>query len=106
MVDSGPFLFLPEVTRETLQIVGVPSRPVRPSESKIMSSPSLARQGSIAKNNGISSCLCSPTTHAGSFRCRLHRTPTLRRSKSTEPSSYGDLQYSNKPGCTSSAGTC
>lgn len=33
----------------------------------------LSRQGSIAKNN----CLCSPTTHAGSFRCRLHRTPTL-----------------------------
>lgn len=30
----------------------------------------LARQGSITKN---SNCLCSPTNHAGSFRCRLHR---------------------------------
>ncbi|KAI3720348.1 hypothetical protein L6452_21264 [Arctium lappa] len=39
----------------------------------------LARQGSIVKNN----CLCSPTTHAGSFRCRLHRTPSgIQRTKS------------------------
>ncbi|XP_024960894.1 uncharacterized protein LOC112501485 [Cynara cardunculus var. scolymus] len=39
----------------------------------------LARQGSIAKNN----CLCSPTTHAGSFRCRLHRSPSgIQRTKS------------------------
>lgn len=41
----------------------------------------LARQGSISKNN---SCLCSPTTHAGSFRCRLHRAPSLQRTKSIE----------------------
>ncbi|KAG6429256.1 hypothetical protein SASPL_107301 [Salvia splendens] len=40
----------------------------------------LARQGSITK----SSCLCSPTTHAGSFRCRLHRAPSLQRTKSIE----------------------
>ncbi|OVA20599.1 hypothetical protein BVC80_1065g157 [Macleaya cordata] len=34
-------------------------------------------------------CLCSPTTHAGSFRCRLHRAPssTLQRTKSIESSS-------------------
>ncbi|KAJ8548360.1 hypothetical protein K7X08_030829 [Anisodus acutangulus] len=44
----------------------------------------LARQGSMTKNR----CLCSPTTHAGSFRCRLHRAPTtnpsLQRTKSIE----------------------
>ncbi|KAL3511345.1 hypothetical protein ACH5RR_030746 [Cinchona calisaya] len=41
----------------------------------------LARQGSITKNN----CLCSPTTHAGSFRCRLHRVPpSLQRTKSID----------------------
>ncbi|CAK9175984.1 unnamed protein product [Ilex paraguariensis] len=57
-----------------------------PSEAEITSPTSgavgsgLARQGSIAKNN----CLCSPTTHAGSFRCRLHRTPTLHRTKSID----------------------
>nr|GEW71683.1 tubulin glycylase [Tanacetum cinerariifolium] len=39
----------------------------------------LARQGSVTKNN----CLCSPTTHAGSFRCRLHRSPSgIQRTKS------------------------
>ncbi|KAL1550380.1 hypothetical protein AAHA92_18348 [Salvia divinorum] len=40
----------------------------------------LARQGSITK----SSCLCSPTTHAGSFRCRLHRS---QRTKSIDSDS-------------------
>lgn len=40
----------------------------------------LTRQPSMTKNN----CLCSPTTHAGSFRCRLHRSPTLQRTKSTD----------------------
>ncbi|KAK9050917.1 hypothetical protein SSX86_027542 [Deinandra increscens subsp. villosa] len=42
----------------------------------------LARQGSVSKNN----CLCSPTTHAGSFRCRLHRSPSIQRTKSINSS--------------------
>lgn len=40
----------------------------------------LNRQPSMTKTN----CLCSPTTHAGSFRCRLHRTPSLQRTKSMD----------------------
>eukprot|EP01018_Ginkgo_biloba_P038042 Gb_31432 [translate_table: standard] len=24
-------------------------------------------------SNGVKTCVCAPTTHAGSFRCRLHR---------------------------------
>lgn len=40
----------------------------------------LQRQPSMTKTN----CLCSPTTHVGSFRCRLHRTPSLQRTKSME----------------------
>ena len=27
-------------------------------------------------------CLCSPTTHVGSFRCRQHRVDTMRHSNS------------------------
>ncbi|CAL0314099.1 unnamed protein product [Lupinus luteus] len=27
-------------------------------------------------------CLCSPTTHGGSLRCRLHRAPSLQKTKS------------------------
>ncbi|CAJ1951807.1 unnamed protein product [Sphenostylis stenocarpa] len=38
--------------------------------------------GSLPKGQ----CLCSPTTHEGSFRCRLHRgpaaSPWMKRSKS------------------------
>ncbi|PSR84819.1 Tubulin glycylase [Actinidia chinensis var. chinensis] len=56
-----------------------------PPETQEMVSPpgqsGLARQGSITKTN----CLCSPTTHAGSFRCRLHRAgPALQRTKSVD----------------------
>ncbi|RDX94026.1 hypothetical protein CR513_23631, partial [Mucuna pruriens] len=46
----------------------------------------LQRQPSMTKTN----CLCSPTTHAGSFRCRLHRTPSLHRTKSMESESLQD----------------
>ncbi|XP_004509675.1 uncharacterized protein [Cicer arietinum] len=46
----------------------------------------LMRQPSMTKTN----CLCSPTTHPGSFRCRLHRTPSLQRTKSMEPESIAD----------------
>ncbi|GMN41552.1 hypothetical protein TIFTF001_010770 [Ficus carica] len=44
--------------------------------------PGLTRQPSVTKSN----CLCSPTTHAGSFRCRLHRSPSLQRTKSMDAS--------------------
>ncbi|KAK7358319.1 hypothetical protein VNO77_00246 [Canavalia gladiata] len=30
-------------------------------------------------------CLCSPTTHEGSFRCRLHRSVTASTSSSSTP---------------------
>ncbi|KAK7386744.1 hypothetical protein VNO78_27079 [Psophocarpus tetragonolobus] len=46
----------------------------------------LQRQPSMTKTN----CLCSPTTHAGSFRCRLHRAPNLQRTKSMESESLRD----------------
>ncbi|KAF5178874.1 Tubulin glycylase [Thalictrum thalictroides] len=44
----------------------------------------LMRQSSTLKNN----CLCSPTKHAGSFRCRLHRSPSLQRTKSMNAAPY------------------
>ncbi|XP_027347815.1 uncharacterized protein LOC113859200 [Abrus precatorius] len=56
----------------------------------------LTRQPSMTKTT----CLCSPTTHAGSFRCRLHRTPSLQRTKSIESESLRDhastVHYDNK----------
>ncbi|GMP53236.1 hypothetical protein CsSME_00018761 [Camellia sinensis var. sinensis] len=40
------------------------------------SSPITFQKSSSVKYN----CLCSPTTHAGSFRCRYHRNPGMARS--------------------------
>lgn len=40
-------------------------------------------------------CLCAPTTHAGSFRCRLHRSNSRsQRSISIRPTSGEDLEIS------------
>ncbi|KAF1001562.1 hypothetical protein AG4045_002718 [Apium graveolens] len=37
----------------------------------------------VTKAAGVKyNCLCSPTTHAGSFRCRHHRNSMSRSSKS------------------------
>ncbi|KAJ8500203.1 hypothetical protein OPV22_010755 [Ensete ventricosum] len=36
------------------------------------------------------SCLCSPTTHAGSFRCRLHRN-SLHHSSASVGSGLSEL---------------
>ncbi|KAF3516423.1 uncharacterized protein LOC106404554 isoform X3 [Brassica napus] len=46
----------------------------------------LTRQTSITKTN----CLCSPTTHPGSFRCRMHRSLSLQRTKSIEAAALQD----------------
>lgn len=46
----------------------------------VNSSSSSSSSSSPAKNAGAPAavakyCLCAPTTHPGSFRCRLHRSP-------------------------------
>ncbi|KAI8526989.1 hypothetical protein RHMOL_Rhmol12G0041800 [Rhododendron molle] len=59
-----------------------------PQMNSPTSATGLTRQGSNTKTNN---CLCSPTTHAGSFRCRLHRVPpTLQRAKSIDSRSLKD----------------
>ncbi|KAG9454957.1 hypothetical protein H6P81_007861 [Aristolochia fimbriata] len=48
-------------------------------------------------------CLCSPTTHPGSFRCRFHRamsTSWMRRSKSmpaSKPAVVADAGVAQEP---------
>lgn len=70
-----------------------------PQETEMVSPTSgLTRQPSSAKSN----CLCSPTTHAGSFRCRLHRAPTLQRTKSIDSR---DSASNSKADATSNANT-
>ncbi|OIT00037.1 hypothetical protein A4A49_02632 [Nicotiana attenuata] len=53
--------------------------------SSVPSSPS--GQPKSAKYN----CLCSPTTHAGSFRCRYHRTSSLTRNSMSVGSKLSEL---------------
>ncbi|OIT32378.1 hypothetical protein A4A49_23552 [Nicotiana attenuata] len=73
-----------EMKVEINSLPETPSEVISPTLDNLPMTGGLARQGSMTKN----SCLCSPTTHAGSFRCRLHRAPTtnpsLQRTKSIE----------------------
>lgn len=73
--------FSGQLTNKIDMKVEIPSEPdIIMSGSGSGSGSGLTRQQSVTKNN----CLCSPTTHAGSFRCRLHRSPGLQRTKSME----------------------
>ncbi|KAL6331281.1 hypothetical protein AAG906_009709 [Vitis piasezkii] len=47
---------------------------------KVVTSPKGTANGDTKSPKGH--CLCSPTTHQGSFRCRFHRSATMKRSKS------------------------
>ncbi|KAF9666570.1 hypothetical protein SADUNF_Sadunf16G0242600 [Salix dunnii] len=43
------------------------------------SSPRLHRALTKPRSNERGNCLCSPTTHAGSFKCRFHRSSGMIR---------------------------
>ncbi|CAA2979090.1 Hypothetical predicted protein [Olea europaea subsp. europaea] len=51
------------------------------------SSPVTLRKTSSVRYN----CLCSPTTHAGSFRCRYHRNHSLTRNSISVGSKLSEL---------------
>ncbi|KAL3736572.1 uncharacterized protein LOC104452162 [Eucalyptus grandis] len=42
----------------------------------------LSPRASKAMSRSKSNCLCSPTTHVGSFRCRIHRSSSISRGSS------------------------
>ncbi|GFZ07576.1 hypothetical protein Acr_19g0005130 [Actinidia rufa] len=56
-------------------------------DSSSPNSPPTLRKASSVKY----SCLCSPTTHAGSFRCRYHRNHGLPRSSMSVGSKLNEL---------------
>ncbi|MFS8020530.1 hypothetical protein Hanom_Chr16g01416631 [Helianthus anomalus] len=83
-----PLLFTKVLTRsESWRMAENKELKVDMGQVRVTSPPSgggVARQGSMTKNN----CLCSPTTHEGSFRCRLHRTHSgIQRTKSVNSES-------------------
>lgn len=62
--------------------------------SSVPSSPIGLRNAKSLRNN----CLCSPTTHAGSFRCRYHRNPGLMRNSMSVGSKLSELGANNPVG--------
>ncbi|KAK4283734.1 hypothetical protein QN277_000656 [Acacia crassicarpa] len=51
----------------------------QPADTKLVVSTSPKSDNGAGKGH----CLCSPTTHEGSFRCRLHRSSSSSSSSST-----------------------
>ncbi|XVE85166.1 hypothetical protein DITRI_Ditri17bG0069700 [Diplodiscus trichospermus] len=83
-MDSGQLLkkdLKVEIPSKTELISGGVDSNAAPASRQGVSG--LNRQPSVTKTN----CLCSPTTHAGSFRCRLHRAPSLQRTNSIDSQS-------------------
>ncbi|KAM1518206.1 hypothetical protein ACFX13_021595 [Malus domestica] len=79
-----------QVSKKDVIKVGIPSD----HQTDQVVCAGLMRQQSMTKNN----CLCSPTTHEGSFRCRLHRAPSLQRTKSLSYASPGAQDPASKAG--------
>ncbi|PIN20351.1 hypothetical protein CDL12_06942 [Handroanthus impetiginosus] len=58
------------------------------TSSSVPTSPVSLRKSSSGRRHN---CLCSPTTHAGSFRCRYHRTSGLTHSSMSVGSKLSEL---------------
>lgn len=66
------------------------------SSSSLMSPTSQSCSSKLQVSSTRGNCLCSPTTHVGSFRCRHHRTQSQTRlASSTSLSNLSEL--SSKP---------
>ncbi|KAI3456781.1 hypothetical protein Pfo_013444 [Paulownia fortunei] len=64
---SGPRLNIVEIKKQSIGVNNVPS----PAQSA--ASPGQGGDATKPPQPAPLHCLCSPTTHAGSFRCRYHR---------------------------------
>ncbi|XVF43905.1 hypothetical protein PTKIN_Ptkin02bG0078600 [Pterospermum kingtungense] len=82
-----------EIPSETEMISGGLESHPAPASGTGQGASGLSRQPSVTKTN----CLCSPTTHPGSFRCRLHRAPSLQRTKSIDSQSASLRDPASKP---------
>uniref|UniRef100_M8C3E8 Uncharacterized protein n=1 Tax=Aegilops tauschii TaxID=37682 RepID=M8C3E8_AEGTA len=53
--------------------------------------PGSASAPSGAGHGPASKCVCAPATHAGSFKCRFHRTNAVPRHSASPSSSSGTV---------------
>ncbi|KAG6764709.1 hypothetical protein POTOM_032192 [Populus tomentosa] len=88
LMVAGPKRMERGQTFNKVMKVEIPSETERMSSGGTKSTSGPQRQSSATKSN----CLCSPTSHAGSFRCRLHRAPSLQRTKSIDSASLRDSE--------------
>ncbi|KAG8387156.1 hypothetical protein BUALT_Bualt03G0223900 [Buddleja alternifolia] len=72
-----PNIYIDEMKTPTRSSSSIPSSPVGNK---------LRKSASIRQN-----CLCSPTQHAGSFRCRYHRSTSMPRSSMSVGSKLSEL---------------
>ncbi|KAK1296374.1 hypothetical protein QJS10_CPB15g00984 [Acorus calamus] len=80
VTKTSPKNSLPGTPRK----LSIPDSPLacdkRPPPLEIASPSSTnARPATLQKQMSVRNCLCSPTTHVGSFRCRYHRSSSLSR---------------------------
>lgn len=77
-------------------------RPTSPGRS-IAVSPRIQNQSNKKPWSGQKkTCMCSPTTHPGSFRCSLHKNATSRRSNSSTVSYHSHRLHARRSAMTNS----
>ncbi|KAL4185797.1 hypothetical protein AMTRI_Chr10g232520 [Amborella trichopoda] len=80
----------------------IPSDPSDKHPLLVITSPATPTRATLHKHPSVkNNCLCSPTTHVGSFRCRHHRASHLSR-HSNSFNSLADLPQ--KPSSDSTIG--
>ncbi|KAE8682824.1 hypothetical protein F3Y22_tig00111234pilonHSYRG00030 [Hibiscus syriacus] len=58
----------------------------------VSTSPKGGNSASETANSGKGAqCLCSPTTHQGSFRCRFHRTSSKMKRSISMPANHASF---------------
>ncbi|XP_062079093.1 uncharacterized protein LOC133783446 [Humulus lupulus] len=76
--DSIPFPLCPNRSKKTdekvtKEVISKENKSSSSSEKKIMNMEQNEVSGSTSSMATAKACICSPTSHAGSFRCHLHR---------------------------------
>ncbi|TKY57429.1 hypothetical protein E2542_SST21877 [Spatholobus suberectus] len=80
MEKKGPYINVTKLSGRQIKISGLNMDDMK-KQSHMLESPTT--QTSMRKSSTERwNCLCSPTTHAGSFRCRRHRSAGMRHATS------------------------
>ncbi|CAK8541453.1 unnamed protein product [Lathyrus sativus] len=77
----------PSIQTSQMQNIASESKPLKDSKKKVSVSftqnqdgKKMLKENKCKSNTKSNMCYCSPTTHEGSFRCRLHRISAPKKS--------------------------